>query len=239
VRPIHCPFPCLFLAGAVLFAQPVNAEEFSWLFKVYGAALESDGSASTNTTTIGTGTEFINSYSVDLSTGSGFGFSAERFIWNQRLGLEFGALFADVDAEVAVDIRGGSSGDRTAATKVNSDFESLYFGANYHFFKPEKWYDIYAGVFTGLIHYADAVVTVEDGSGRINIDDDIGYGALLGLDAKFGTKNEWRASFTTKYMITETLFSFGFQTADGGVNAAPVNVEVNPWIFQLGIGYSF
>ena len=228
------------LAMLMVVSTQINAaQDKLWNFRLHAAALDSGASAYTNTTSIGTGTEFINSYAVDMGNGSGIGLSAERLVLNQRLKLEFGVLFADLDTELIVDITGGTSGDRKAVTSVSSAFESLYFGANYHFFSPEKWYDLYAGASLNFIHYTDSRVVVDGAPGQFNIEEDIDYGLLLGFDAKFGEQQKWRITSGLRYLFTETLFSFGFETADGGTIVAPVNVEVNPVILQLGLGYSF
>ena len=237
---IFKPIPILLLAMFLVVSTQTNAaQDKLWNFRLYAAALDSGSSAYTNTTSIGDTTEFINSYSVDMGNGSGIGLSAERLVLNKRLGLEFGVLFADLDTELMVDITGGTSGDRKAVTSVSSAFESLYFSTNYHIFNPEKWYDLYAGASLNLIHYSDSRVTVDGAPGQFNIEDDIGYGLLLGFDAKFGEQQKWRITSGLRYLFTETLFSFNFETADGGTSVAPVNVEVNPVILQLGLGYSF
>lgn len=223
----------------ILPVQAIYAQDHSWNFRFYAAALDSGESAYTNTTSIGTGTEFINSYSVDMGNGDGFGLSAEHLLLNRRLGLEFGVLFADIETELLVGITGGTGGDRQARTVVDSGFESLYFGANYHFFNSGEWYDLYAGASLNYVHYSNSRVTVDGAPGVFNIEDDMGYGLALGFDAKFGKSRRWRITSGLRYLFTETLFSFSFETTDGGTSVAPVNVEVNPVILQLGLGYSF
>ena len=235
-RPFHIH---ILVISLVVPVQVISAQDYSWNFRLHAAALDSGETASTNTTSIGTGTEFINSYSVDMGNGSGFGLSAEHLVLNQHLGLEFGVLFADLETELSVGITDSASGNRQARTVVNSDFESLYFGANYHFFNPEKWYDLYAGASLNLVYYSNSRVTIDGAPGQFNIEDDIGYGLLLGFDAKLGQSQQWRITSGLRYVFTETLFSFNFETSDGGTSVAPVNVEVNPVIFQLGVGYSF
>ena len=229
-------------ASLIAFASPLHAQDTSWTFRAYGAYLHSTSEGgSANTTSIGIDdppTEFINSYSADMDQGGGFGVSAEYLIWKQRLGLEFGVLFAQIGTDLSVGIDGGSNGARNAEVSVDSGFEPLFFGLNYHILRPDNWLDVYAGAFYSLVTYSDSQVTVDGSPGRFNVEDDVGFGVILGSDIKFGAKREWRATLGVRYMATQTLFSFEFETPDGGRSVAPVNVEVNPVIVFLGFGYS-
>lgn len=98
----------------------------------------------------------------------------------------------------------------------------------YHF-QPNSNIRPYAGVGLNYTHFYD-----EDTTGALNgldvdLDDSWGLAAQVGVDIDIN--NDWFVNFDAKYIDIST-------TADieGGIE---VDIDVDPWVFGIGIGTTF
>jgi len=70
------------------------------------------------------------------------------------------------------------------------------------------------------------------GPTNINLDDSWGLAAQAGVDV--GLKNDWFVNFDLKYIQIETK-----ATLVTGSTTRTVDVDINPWVFGVGIGKRF
>ena len=90
--------------------------------------------------------------------------------------------------------------------------------------------DIYLGPQVALVRYSQVDVTAPAGSARtrISVDDDLGWGLMLGLDYHVG--QDWLAHVNLRYVDTN-------MSNDDGVPS--LKTRFDPVILSLGVGYRF
>jgi outer membrane protein len=73
----------------------------------------------------------------------------------------------------------------------------------------------------------------------LNLDDSVGLAGQLGFDWHFG--NNWLANIDVRYISIETDAEIGGQDVGGpGIgNIKLDDVEVDPWVFSVNVGYNF
>lgn len=106
----------------------------------------------------------------------------------------------------------------------------------YHF-APQAKVRPYAGIGVNYSKFYDEKSTnsLDTGLGgptSINLDDSWGLAAQAGVD--LGLKNDWFVNFDLKYINIETK-----GTLVTGATTRTVDVDINPWIFGIGIGKRF
>ncbi len=106
----------------------------------------------------------------------------------------------------------------------------------YHF-APQAKVRPYAGIGVNYSKFYDEKSTnsLDTGLGgptSINLDDSWGLAAQAGVDV--GLKNDWFVNFDLKYINIETK-----GTLVTGATTRTVDVDINPWIFGIGIGKRF
>lgn len=106
----------------------------------------------------------------------------------------------------------------------------------YHF-APQAKVRPYAGLGVNYSKFYDEKSTnsLDTGLGgptTINLDDSWGLAAQAGVDV--GLKNDWFVNFDLKYVNIETQ-----ATLVTGATTRTVDVDINPWIFGIGIGKRF
>ncbi len=106
----------------------------------------------------------------------------------------------------------------------------------YHF-APQAKVRPYAGIGVNYSKFyneksTNSLDTALGGPTSIDLDDSWGLAAQAGVD--LGLKNDWFVNFDLKYVNIETQ-----GTLVTGATTRTVDVDINPWIFGIGIGKRF
>ncbi len=157
---------------------------------------------------------------INLDSGEGVGLSGERLFCN-RIGLEFGVLWAQLDANVQLDL-----GELWDMTTDDVGTLTLFVGPNFHLTRDPSRVDFYLGPFVTYVQYEDVTVTLLGESVKTNIDDDFGFGGQLGLDIPFGQWSPWG-------------FHLGAMWLDSQAEGDLIKVDANPLIYKAGLVYKF
>ena len=167
----------------------------------------------------------------------GFGLGAE-YQFSPRWGLEIGALSASPDVIITLD---STAPDFTVSTSDSVRFIPLTAGVNAHL-TPNAKVDFYLGAFVAYILYDDldfslqAEIPIDDTVEtiaervRIVVDNDFGWGGLIGLDVPLGQGN-WGLSGTIRYLDTD------LDTTDDDGDRTTIGYD--PLIVTFGFVYSF
>lgn len=107
----------------------------------------------------------------------------------------------------------------------------------YHF-APDGMFRPYAGLGANYTMFLSEKETesLDNGLGGVSdlsLDDSFGFVAQAGIDYDLG--NNWFMNFDAKYMDIDTKGSFN----SGALGRVDVNVDINPWVFGIGIGTHF
>lgn len=125
---------------------------------------------------------------------------------------------------------------------------------------PESWVQPYIGlggvytdfdnttvrepVYLLLEDFADAA---PGGNARVAVEDTWGWAGQIGVDVMFGRDSNWLANAALQYHDVETTASVRY-IVDGldnqgdrrqFVNTVRSDLDIDPWVFNLGIGYKF
>ncbi len=104
----------------------------------------------------------------------------------------------------------------------------------YHF-APRAKIRPYAGVGVNYTHFYDdklGAALLANSATDIDYDDSFGLAAQAGVD--FDINKDWFVNLDVKYIQIDTT-----ATISGGALAGNVNVDINPWVFGVGIGTRF
>lgn len=85
------------------------------------------------------------------------------------------------------------------------------------------------------------------GPGRVSVDDSWGWAGQVGVDIMFGRDSNWLANAAVQYHDVETTSSLryavrgldNFGNERLFYNTVRTDLDVDPWVFNLGIGYKF
>ncbi len=131
-------------------------------------------------------------------------------------------------------------------------------GVNFHVMKKEK-VDLYLGPFLGYVMYGDAKIdkysetfnVTSDPlvdpfpltayfSGnvgeKVKIKNDFGFGAVVGIDVPFS--NNWMFTTALKYLKTKASVDKEMPIP-WAVENPSADIDINPWVIQIGVGYQF
>jgi outer membrane protein len=142
------------------------------------------------------------------------------YFFNKNLALELFCCFAKLEAEGKGDINGVDLGDFWVfppALTLQYHFDNL--GA----FKP------YVGAGVQYIHFFSEGSSGLGGA-KIDLDDAVGFTLQAGVDISLGDGWYLNADVKKTWIDTDASWEGTPITAD---------VEIDPWIFSLGVGYRF
>ena len=107
------------------------------------------------------------------------------------------------------------------------DFWDVTIGANYHF-TPQSRVDFYAGALLGYFSYDGARYDFSEVDETFDLDfgSDVGFGLKAGLDIPFKAGGPWVFSAGLRYIVT-----------GGDADQGDLDLDVDPWIGSIGIGY--
>lgn len=180
------------------------------------------------------GTETVRA-TADDAFGLGMGF---EYQFSPRWGLEFGVLRASPDVIITLD---STDPDLRVSTSDSPAFTPLTAGVNAHL-TPNAKVDFYIGAFLAYVLYDDLdfrlqaevpiddTVMVLDERVRVAVDNEFGWGALIGLDIPLGQGN-WGLSGTIEYLDAD------LDTTDDDGDRTKIGFD--PLIVTFGFVYSF
>ncbi len=95
--------------------------------------------------------------------------------------------------------------------------------------------DVYCGPLLGYVLYGDfKTPDFGIGANSYSVKNGFTYGALAGLDVPLGNTN-WQFSSSIRYLKTRADIDEAYQHVED-MNA---KIDINPIVFQAGIGYRF
>jgi len=161
---------------------------------------------------------------VNLGAGVGAGLRVE-YQFSNRLGVEVGAL-----ASANLDITLGGLDNAVEDHFGVSSFSSATVGLNVHL-TPGRPIDLYAGPLLAFVRYSGIRVGngIRAKDTPVSIDNDVGFGAVIGLDVSLGDRG-WLVQANLRYIDIDMIGS------SGAISAVS---EFNPVIFSIGLGYRF
>lgn len=109
----------------------------------------------------------------------------------------------------------------------------------YHFL-PDAKFRPYVGVGVNYTNFFDEDVTggLDVPGAKVELDDSWGLAAQVGAD--FSINDDWFVNVDVKYLDIDTTAKFkGLNDAVGSPGNAKVDVDIDPWVFGIGIGRRF
>ncbi len=199
-------------------------------------------------------TDIEETFKVEADSAIAFFFGYEYMV-TDLIGVDANLSYGKHDVDVKDDLCAffdveGVTGDADVLGKIKGDITMMPItvGVNFHVMQKEK-VDLYVGPFLGYVMYGDvklnkitANVTLtpddplldpytasytESISEKIKVKSDFGFGAVVGMDVPFG--NNWMFNAALKY--------FGTKAKTDEVDS--IEIDINPWVVQIGVGYQF
>jgi outer membrane protein W len=210
----------VFLLFAVTQPTAGFTADRPWLIRVAGVSVDSDAH---EVEVIGTGE------GLSISTGSGFGFGLDlEYRVSHRLGVDFGVLSAAPSVGTSVDVGWKSIGISASAGVTMTPITA---GLNVHL-TPDNRLDVYLGPLVAYVVYEGFTLTAGPGlSESFSSENDVGFGANLGVDVDLDNNGRWTFNAAIKY-IDSTLEG---QPSDGDAG----RTDFDPTIVGFGFGYRF
>lgn len=92
-----------------------------------------------------------------------------------------------------------------------------------------------------LVDYAGGVTPLD---GRVRYDDDWGWAAQAGVDIMFGRDSNWLVNAAVMYLDTDVKADLHYRVDNENffydtVRAIRTDFDLDPWVYNLGIGYRF
>jgi outer membrane protein W len=177
---------------------------------------------------------------IETSTGETFGLAlSTEYRFSERLGLELGAQAGyqvKVDYDAREKLSGGIIGD-PLDPHPSDDMRFTVVDVALNIYLFSGGVDFYIGPVLGLIAYQDTVVRTgsEETPVTISNDGDVAYGAVVGLDIPF-TDSPWFVTSSLKYLVSSYDASIPALGTSGPIDT---EIDFDPWIWRLGLGYKF
>ncbi len=217
-RTVLAPMAAVLFLTAVALPTSGVAADRAWLVRVVGVSVDSDAHA---VEVLGT------SEGLSISTSSGFGFGLDlEYRASRRLGVDFGVLSAapSIGTSVGVGFKSISASADVTMTPISA-------GLNVHL-TPDSRFDVYIGPLLAYVVYDSFTLTAGPGlSESFSSENDVGFGANLGVDVGLDSKGRWAFNASIKYIDT-TLEA---KPSDGDAG----RTDFDPTIFGFGFGYRF
>jgi outer membrane protein W len=161
-------------------------------------------------------TDVDETLEADNAVGVSLGF---EHVFIDRIGLDFNLGYSKHDLELSSPSLSGTVGDVDMLMPITA-------GVNFHIIR-NNIVDFYAGPFVGYVLYGDIDPT-ESQLAAISIENDFAFGGVLGLDV----------SLTGKGLMFTSALKYIQTSAEPEVPSFS-ELDVDPWVVQLGLGYRF
>ena len=208
----------LLIIVAVLLAVPTVADAQDWVLRVRAIAVEpNDSSDQIGDTGSEVAVDSATTIEVDVT-----------YMLSKRLGLELIAATPKHDLSAS---GGALSGADLGSVKLLPPTLTLQF----HPF-PGGLFDLYVGAgvnYTTFYSYDLSGDLADLGVTDLDFDNSFGLAGNIGLNVNLGRTLLLNGDI--KYIQVTTTADI--QTADGTLDS--VDVDINPWVFGLGVGFRF
>ena len=207
----------LIVVAAVVVLCPAMADAQSWVLRARGISISPDASSSTIADT---------GSSVDVDSATTLEIDITRK-FNKFFGLELIAATATHDITA---VRGSLAGAAAGSVKVLPPTLTFQW-----FMLGEGLFSPYVGAginYTTFYDYSLSEDLADAGVTDIDFDDSFGLAANVGLDVNLGN---FIVNADIKYIQISTDATL---QGDGGP-LATIDVDVNPWVFGVGVGLRF
>lgn len=107
---------------------------------------------------------------------------------------------------------------------------------NYYFNEPSAAFQPYVGAGINYTLFFDEEFTGangEAGLSDLSLDNSFGLSAQVGMDYKIDKK--WHVNASVRFIDIDTEATFKVGDAEGSVD----DIEIDPWVYTLAIGYTF
>ncbi len=231
------PILVLFLASSFVWAE-AGDHNIRFGFKYISPTGDLDYSYQDAEDIDGTMVEYCEHGTLEADAALGFGFGYE-YMFTDLIGIDFNLNYAKHDMNIEGLEELTVYEDPPVLTQLAFDetlgetsLMPLTIGVNFHVYRSEAM-EFYLGPFIGYVMYSDIELKYKDpGDTDISLNDDLGYGMAFGIDVPFGSKG-WMFSSVLKYMQTKGEIDDPDPAIDGW------EVDINPLILQVGLGYQF
>lgn len=224
----------LFVAATVLalvaFAGSAgHAQESPWSIRLNGTWTLPD------TPYIEQGPQAVR---LNMTTGETFGLALSgEYRFSDRFGLEVGVQ-AFNDSGIVIKLRdpaGGVIGDGLDG-HPEDDMRFTLLDAALNIYIVSGPMDLYIGPVVGYFYNTDLVVRATPFlvPAHIGVDGSATFGAVLGLDAEFAD-SPWFLTASLKYLQA----SFDYQLSELESVTSSQDIDFDPFIIRLGLGYRF
>lgn len=207
----------IFIA-ALLLVVPTVADAQDWVLRVRAIAVEpNDDSQQIGDTGSEVAVDSATTIEVDVT-----------YMFGKRLGLELIAATPKHDLNAS---GGALDGADLGSVKLLPPTLTLQFHP-----LPGGLFDLYVGAgvnFTTFYSYDLSGDLADLGVTDVDFDDSFGLAGNLGLNVNLG--KSFLLNGDIKYIQVTTTADI--QTADGILDS--VDVDINPWVFGLGVGFRF
>ena len=227
------------LLAALAMAVPATAHEAgTWILRVgYGMVSPKSDNLDFGETTLTGGGVIPDSY-LEVDDGSSLVLSATYMI-HDNWAID---ILAAAPFEHDIDLKGTLDGAPFSAPVGTTDHLPPTLTLQYHF-SPEAAFQPFVGV--GVNHtlfFSESVSQVaRDAVGLVDFELEDSYGPAFQVGADWAFGNNWLVNFDLRWiMIRSTL---NITVDDGGTIISgitvPGQVEIDPWVFGVNVGYSF
>lgn len=204
-------------ACATTLTAPVLADTGDWLTRVRVINVSPDDSSGEVPAVAGSGVSPGTDTTLELDF---------TYMLTNNLGLELILATSKHDITGTGTLAGADVGEVSVLPPTLT--------LQYHF-TPSSNIRPYAGVGVNYTYFYDGelgAALVANGATDIDYDDSFGLAAQAGVD--FDINKDWFVNLDVKYVQIDTT-----ATITGGALAGNVDVDINPWIFGVGIGTRF
>ncbi|MFD1217389.1 MULTISPECIES: OmpW/AlkL family protein [Microbulbifer] len=104
-------------------------------------------------------------------------------------------------------------------------------GVNFTTFRDEKISDVANEYFHDVLDASS--------SASLHLDDSWGLAGELGIDIAFGPDSNWLVNAAVWYLDIDAEANISFRTFEGYRTRISTDVDIDPWVYSLGIGYKF
>ncbi len=229
------------IGAAAMIATPAMAHEAGkWIFRG-GVGMVSPKSGNLKfpgDVPVGGGIT-LESGSIEVDDGTSLTLSGTyMFTENWALDILASAPFSH-DIDVKATINDGVTSVSGVVPLGETDHLPPTFSVQYHF-SPTAKFQPYVGLgLNWTIFFSEDLTSDAEAVGfeDISLDDSFGLAAQIGADVALNEK--WLLNFDVRYIDIETDAKVTLDDGTGPVTGKIGTVAIDPWVYQINLGYRF
>ncbi len=211
------------IAMCLMLAVPASAGGPGWHIRVFAAGIDPNLDETVPS-------ENPDEVRIQGESDLGFGASLE-YQFNDRLGLELGAIWASPDVELSADVPGYghvSLSDAMSTRIITLDLDV-------HLTPNSRAFDVYLGAGIASVDFDDLDFTDPEGDSlNISTDGEITWSVQAGVDIALGSESRWAAFGGLRYIDCDIELA-NVDLDDGNKATLPYDI----FSFSVGIAYRF